>query len=180
MPILEALERAGPKGLQAGEISRLFEVPDDIVRRAANTNTLLMNLAKVGRVRRSAQQEPSAFYNNVPAYRWYITGRGVAYYRTGGYEGRRAEVASLREARQLARERRLAATRNAAADFAAIGLPHEVEPGYIRHQPDPETRRRRDELMVFYRREGLTLAIIGRLAGTTRERVRQVVLASRR
>ena len=159
--LLAALEEAGPAGMAAGDLARQFDEPEDIQRRLSWAGNELRRYRDRGYVTRSPRTEPSAYYNNTPAFRWFITPEGSAYLAGGMYEGRVARTRDAaarkeqeREARKLRQEQLL---REAAAAWSPVTCPC-ARDAEIRH----------------LNAEGCLRDATGAVYGLTRERIRQI------
>lgn len=157
LPILAMLIEAGDAGMLGPDLARRFTEPVLLQRRLSRLNQHLHRLRGYGNVRRAARQEPSPHYNNVGAYRWYITELGTEYYKSGGY------IARLSEQKEAAK--RAAKSR---AEYAELLLLWE-------QVPVPATMARRDEQICEMFADGLSMPDIGSRFNLTRERIRQIL-----
>lgn len=160
--ILAVLAEAGEPGLTGGEITGKFTEPAGRGPRQRNINETLKRQQRLGRTRKSEHTEPSAIYNRVPVYRWFITAAGQEFLA----RGRQPEGKVLREQHreQLRREYQENLARRRAIIQAAI------DAGFGRGTPQCQREAKIREM----RAQKLTLEEIGTVFDLTRERVRQI------
>jgi len=175
--VLELLKEAGEEGVLGGVLARHFTIPDphmpsleglvlrsqNLQRRLAWTNQILDRFLRHGWARRGGK-EPTPYYNNVPVYRWYITGDGEQYLAAGMAEGIRAARASeiARAAEQRREEQRHA------DDM--------ITQAYVSYDPATIYKCEREQAIRELREAGCTLDAIGGVFSLTRERVRQILV----
>lgn len=172
LDILEALNTAGHKGLQAGQLAGLFTHPRGDLRGRILVNQMLANLEIPGRVKRGGRKEPSLAYHNIPTWRWYITPAGKEWLQSGGLTGISEAAARSRVLHAELRSQRMRA-RAALITEAAERLGDLSTAAYWAKRSGP-IRQARDEMVVYYRDKGLSLRELGDLCGMTGERVRQI------
>lgn len=168
--MLTELAKAGAGGISTGDLARRFAFRQsyggDVQRALAEANTILETQARMGNVRKSAEMEPSAYYNNTPSRRWFITAAGHDYLAEGG----RMEIARrARKERERARSEKLARREVA----------REVTRQLLSAVPGNDRQARNRVIAQVYAEGALTLEDLGRLTGLTRERVRQVIRVAR-
>jgi hypothetical protein len=166
--VLAQLAAAGPQGMLGSAMSRSFRQRSRGYNATqVEVNNVLHHLWRQGLVSRGGT-EPTPYYHNVPAYRWYITSGGSRYFGGGGLSG---QLRTIQAARALHQEVLATAAREhigvlAKAAQRAASLP----PGCVRE---------RNRLICELRHEGLMLREIASITGLTRERVRQVATGIR-
>lgn len=163
LAVLQILTDAGEPGMLASGISRRFDYPAEIMKRAARVNSVLMVQQRQGHVRRGGL-ERSPYYHGTPVYRWYITPEGVAYLTDGGWD------ASVRRSVQQ-RGLKAAGKRALTEHRAEI-----VREATRRAEQAEGCRALRSQIVVWAHGEGLTWAAIGKVFGITRERARQIAV----
>lgn len=143
----------------AGDIARSFS-HDRPHRLNSRCNTELARMQDDGRVRRSHVTEPSAYYRNIPAYRWFITAAGR---------------------RQLEERTRAAARRNAEQEARAeLQRIRERAPLIAARVLATGCTVRRNASVRELAARGLTRTEIANAFGISRERVRQLAEGSGR
>lgn len=174
--VLEVLKEAGEEGMRGPDIARHFNVDYPGMpsvahlshesqchqRRMTWTNQILERFKTNGWARKGGL-EPSPYYNNVPAYRWFITPEGRGYLAAG-------MAAGIREAQRFQHEReavKLAAHRKRLADL--------LTEAYASTDPATTPKCERTRIMKHLREAGCTLQDIGDVFGVTRERARQLI-----
>lgn len=177
--VLELLKEAGEEGMLGAVLARHFTVPDphmpshaakkmgsrsqNLQRRLAWTNQILDRFLTHGWARRGTM-EPTPYYNNVPAYRWYVTPHGVEYLAAGMSEGLRA---AKRETDRRMAEQRLATLKR---------RENLITQAYIDYDPHSIYKCEREKAIRELRAAGCTLDAVGGVFGLTRERVRQIMV----
>lgn len=170
--VLEILKEAGEQGMIGPVLARHFTIEEvhaagktdshaNLQRRETWVNKILERQAFRGRARRG-EPEISPYYHQVPAFRWYITDKGVQYLAGGCAEG--------------AKERRVTAQAAEAAARAAARRRREnlITQAYVDYDPHTTPRCVREQAIKELRAAGCTLEEISGVFGITRERVRQI------
>jgi len=175
--VLELLKEAGEEGMLGGVIARHFTVPDphapsqaermtipaqNLQRRLAWTNQILARFARHGWARRGSK-EPTPYYNNVPAYRWFVTPEGAEYLAAGMGPGLRAARAAF--VRREAEQRQKTLKRH--DDL--------ITQAYVDYDPATIYKCEREKAIRELRAAGCTLEAVGGVFGLTRERIRQIM-----
>lgn len=157
--VLTLLAEAGEAGLTSGDLARRFSEPTSLQRRTSWVNQYLGRFRARGYAVRSPRPEPSAYYQNNPVWRWFVTRAGLAYLADGMEPGLRARARAAAETRgreKASREQRQAELLRDATATAG------------------QDRCTRDAEIRHLRAEGCVLEDIGAVYGITRERARQI------